>query len=167
MWVGGGRVSILVFLKNLILTTVEHCDCGQWNVIVFIVLRFDYFLANYKLHQLLDSGHFSVHVIWCIQSLLGREWGKEVGIQWAKHTKSDLHVVLWDLTNAWLSFSFRTCSLASLWTSSTYHHASNTRYQISYFVQHNRNQHFAVSWVTNGSFHPTHPFLNSIWGLRT
>lgn len=39
-------------------------------------------------------------------------------------------------------------------------------YQISYFLQHQRNQQFAVSRVSNGSFHLPHPFLNSIWGLR-
>lgn len=58
-------------------------------------------------------------------------------------------------------------ALALLWTSSsTYHHTSITMYQISYFLQHQRNQQFAVSRVSNGSFHLPHPFLNSIWGLR-
>lgn len=109
-----------------------------------------YCIKTWPLLTTVDGGHFSLFML------------SGGGVESAKHSKSDLHVVWLDLS----CFSFRTYSLALLWTSSTYHHASITMYQISYFLQHQRNQQFAVSRVSNGSFHFPHPVLNSIWGLR-
>lgn len=64
---------------------------------------------------------------------------------------------------------FWTCSLASLWTSSTYHHASNTRNQISYFLQHHRNHMLLSAGLPMG--HSISPILfltvSEVWGFKS